>query len=88
LFVFTIDVYSNGQAFVFMFRLKAPQRSHCRIPMNPNLSTRRLQLLVIVYRWQHLLRSWHKCEQKMQHYRNSCPGKRRSLLEPVELLEV
>jgi hypothetical protein len=71
-----------------MFRLKALQRSHCLIPMSPSLSTRRLQLLVIVYRWQHLLRSWHKCEQRMQHYKNSWPGKKRSLLEPVGLLEV
>ena len=86
--MFHRDVFYYGQACVFMFRLKAPQRNHCPIPMNPNLSTRRLQLLVIVYRWQHLLRSWRKCEQKMQHCKNSCPGKKRSLLEPVELLEV
>jgi hypothetical protein len=71
-----------------MFRLTAPRRSHCPTPLNPNLSTRRLQLLVIVYRWQHLLRSWHKCEQKMQRCRNSCPGKTRSLLEHAGLLEV
>jgi superfamily II RNA helicase len=75
-------------ASVSILRLKALQRSHCPLPVNPSLSTRRLQLLAIVYKWQRLLRSWHRCEQRMQLYKNSWQGKKRNSLEPVGLLEV
>jgi hypothetical protein len=69
-------------------RLKVQQRKLCPQPMNLNPSTRRLLLLATAYRWQHLLRSWHICEQRMQHYKNSWLGKKRNSAEPVVLWEV
>jgi hypothetical protein len=69
-------------------RLKVQRKRHYPQPTNLNPSTRRLLLLATAYRWQHLLRSWHICEQRMQHYKNNCPGKKRNSVELVVPWEV